>query len=58
MTRIVKDLKQRRDARRWQRWSEVDPFDEAGKRARYSVAVFVGLFVLLVAAVVLALVPR
>ena len=58
MTRIVKDLKQRRDARRWQRWSEVDPLDEAGKRARYSVAVFVGLFVLLVAAVVLALVPR
>jgi len=58
MTRIVKDLKQRRDARRWQRWSEVDPLDEAGKRARYGVAVFVGLFVLLVAAVVLALVPR
>ena len=58
MRRIVEALKQRRNARRWQRWSEVDPLDEAATRSRFGVASFYGLFVLLVAAVVFALVPR
>jgi hypothetical protein len=58
VSRIVERAKQRRDARRWQRWSEVDPLEEAAKRARYVVALFLGLFVLLIAALVFALVPR
>jgi hypothetical protein len=56
--RIVEALRQRRNARRWQRWSEVDPLDEAADRSRLGVAIFFGLFLLLVAAVVFALVPR
>ena len=58
MSRIVESLKQRRDARRWQRWSEIDPMDDLAHRSRIGVAVALGLFVLLVAALVLALVPR
>jgi hypothetical protein len=56
--RIVEALRQRRNARRWQRWSEVDPLDEVAHRSRLGVAIFFGLFLLLVAAVVFALVPR
>ena len=58
MNRIVEDFKQRRGARRWQRWTEVDPMEEFTQRSRIGVAVAFGLFVLLVAALVLALVPR
>ncbi len=58
MRRIVDGLKQRRSARRWQRWTEVDPLEEAGSRSRIGVAIFFGLFLLLVAAIVFALVPR
>jgi cytochrome c-type biogenesis protein CcmH/NrfG len=58
VNRIVESVKQRRAARRWQRWSENDPLDEMGERARWGVIVFFAIVVLLVAAVVFALVPR
>ena len=58
MSRIVEAVKQRRAARRWQRWSEDDPLDDLARRSRIGVAVAVGLFVLVVVALVLALVPR
>jgi hypothetical protein len=58
VTRILNELKQRRLGRRWQRWSEVDPLDDYARRAGIGVAVAFGLFLLLLALVVLALVAR
>ena len=58
MSRIVESVKQRRAARRWQRWSENDPLEELGERARWGVVVVLVLVVLFVAAVVFAFVPR
>jgi hypothetical protein len=58
VTRILNELKQRRLGRRWQRWSEVDPLDDYARRAGIGIAVAFGLFLLLLALVVLALVAR
>ena len=58
---MLSGLKQRRDARRWQRWSEVDPEDDYLRWARFGAFVVVGLGLLVVAvvvAIVLALVLR
>jgi hypothetical protein len=56
MTRIVKELKQRRNARRWQHWSEVDPLDDYLRRARFGIAIVAVFFVLLIGFVVVGLV--
>ena len=56
MTRILAELKQRRLGRRWQHWSEVDPMDDYGRRARIGVALAFAFFLLLAALVVVGLV--
>ena len=56
MTRILTELKQRRLARRWQHWSEVDPLDDYARRARFGAALAVAFFLLLVILVVVGLV--
>jgi hypothetical protein len=58
VSRIFESIRQRRNGRRWQRWSEVDPLDELAHRSRIGVAVACVLFLLVLAALVLALVPR
>jgi uncharacterized protein (DUF2062 family) len=58
VSRIIEAVRQRRNARRWQRWSENDPLDDLAHRSRVGLGVAAGLFVLFVAALVLALVPR
>ena len=56
MRRIVDAFEQRRLGRRWQRWSEVDPMDDLGRRARIGVALAFVFFLLLAAFVVIGLV--
>ena len=50
---VLDDLRRRRDARRWQRWSENDPLDELGHRAGVVAKVAVGLFVAVIVLVVI-----
>jgi hypothetical protein len=49
-------LRQRRLARRYQRWTEVEPLDDYARWAGLGTAVVVGIFLLVVALVVVALV--
>ena len=53
---VLAALKQRRDARRWQRWSEDDPMDELHHRARFGIALVLTFFALVIALVVVGLV--
>jgi len=53
---IVASLKQRRDARRWQRWSEVDPDDDYARRAGIGAALAVAFFIVVIALVVIGFV--
>ena len=53
---VLDDLKRRRDARRWQRWTEVDPEDELERRAGFGAAVALGLFLAIIVLVVVGLV--
>jgi hypothetical protein len=52
----VGELLSRRRARRWQRWSEVEPEDDFLRWARAATIVATVLFLFVVAAVVVALV--
>ena len=56
--RMLDDLKQRREARRWQRWSEVDPEEELRQRARvlgwFAMMFFAALIALIVFGLVVA----
>jgi hypothetical protein len=56
LARSADELKQRRLARRYQHWSEVDPLDDYARRAGYGLAIALGLFLLLAALVVVGLV--
>jgi hypothetical protein len=56
VTRIINELKQRRNARRWQRWSEVDPLDDWTRRAKLGVVLPFLFFFLLLALLVVGLV--
>ena len=56
MTRILHELRQRRNARRWQHWSEVDPLDDYARRARFGIALAAVFFVVLIGFVVVGLV--
>jgi hypothetical protein len=56
VNRILSDLRQRRNARRWQHWSEVDPLDDYVRRARFGIALVIGFFAVLVGLVVVGLV--
>jgi hypothetical protein len=53
---VLDDLKRRRDARRWQRWSENDPLDEFGRGAALVTKIAVGLFLAVIVLVVVGLV--
>jgi hypothetical protein len=53
---IVESFKQRRLARRWQRWSEVDPIDDLARWSGIGTAVAITFFVLVIALVVVGLV--
>jgi hypothetical protein len=53
---IVDSLKQRRDARRWQRWSENDPLDDYARKAGIGAAVAVAFFALVIVLVVVGFV--
>jgi hypothetical protein len=54
--RLVQTLKERRLARRWQHWTEVEPIDDYGRRAGIVTAFAFLLFALIVALVVVGLV--
>jgi hypothetical protein len=56
MTGPVQTLKERRLARRWQRWTEVEPLDDYRRRAGIGMAVALALFALVIALVVVGLV--
>jgi hypothetical protein len=45
-------LRQRRAARRWQRWTEIDPEDDLHRRAGIGTAIASGLFLLLIGLVI------
>jgi hypothetical protein len=53
---IVESLKQRRLARRWQRWSELDPLDDYVRWAGMGVAAAIMLFVVVIVLVVVGFV--
>jgi hypothetical protein len=58
MMGVVQALRERRLARRWQRWTEVDPLDDYARRfgvgAAVALAVFVAVIVLVVVGLVVA----
>jgi hypothetical protein len=54
--RAIDDLRRRRDARRWQRWTEVDPEDELGRRSGVVTAIAIAFFTLVLAIIVVGLV--
>ena len=56
MRRLVDAFEERRLGRRWQHWSEVDPMDDYGRRARIGVAFAFAFFLLIAALVVIGLV--
>ena len=53
---ILENLKRRRDARRWQRWTENDPLDDFGRRATVVARIAVALFLAVILLVVIGLV--
>ena len=57
--KVFGDLRRRREARRWQRWSEVAPEDDFARRAgilsMIAVAFMLLVFVLIVVGLILAL---
>jgi hypothetical protein len=53
---VVHDFRQRRRARRWQRWTEVEPLDDYARRFGIGAAAALALFVVVIALVVVGLV--
>jgi hypothetical protein len=53
---VVQDLRERRRARRWQRWTEVDPLDDYARRFGIGAAAAFVLFAVVIALVVVGLV--
>jgi hypothetical protein len=53
---IVHDLRERRRARRWQRWTEVEPLDDYARTFGIGAAAALTLFVVVIALVVVGLV--
>jgi hypothetical protein len=54
--RVLDDLLTRRRARRWQRWTEVEPEEDYLRRAGIGTAIAVAFFVLVIAVIVIGLV--
>jgi hypothetical protein len=55
MREIVSTVRNRLRARRWQRWSEVDPDEDWERRSTIGTIVFVVFFALLVGVIVIGL---
>jgi hypothetical protein len=53
---VFGELLTRRRARRWQRWTEVEPEEDYLRRAGVGTAIAVAVFVLLIAVIILGLV--
>jgi hypothetical protein len=53
---VVQELRERRPARRWQRWSEVEPLGDYARRFGIGAAAALALFIVLIALVVVGLV--
>jgi hypothetical protein len=53
---VVQDLRERRRARRWQRWTEVEPLDDYARVFGIGAAAALVLFVLIMTLVVVGLV--
>jgi hypothetical protein len=53
---VLRDPKQRREARRWQRWSEVEPLDDYARRFGIGAALAAALFGVVIVLVVVGLV--
>jgi hypothetical protein len=56
VTGVVQDLRERRRARRRQRWTEVEPLDDYARHFGIGAAAALGLFVALIALVRIGLV--
>jgi hypothetical protein len=54
--RVVHELRERRRARRWQRWTEVEPLDDYARRFGLGTAAAFVLLVVVIALVVIGLV--
>ena len=54
--RVIDDLLTRRRARRWQRWTEIEPEEDYVRRAGIGTAIVSAFFVLLIAVIVVGLV--
>jgi hypothetical protein len=54
--RVIDDLLNRRRARRWQRWTEIEPEEDYVRRAGIGTAIAGAFFVLLIAVIVVGLV--
>jgi hypothetical protein len=58
MSRGVHEFRERRRARRWQRWTEVEPLDDYARRVGLGAALagvlFVGVIVLVIVGLVVA----
>jgi hypothetical protein len=54
--RVIDDLLNRRRARRWQRWTEIEPEEDYMRRAGIGTAIAGAFFVLLIAVIVVGLV--
>jgi hypothetical protein len=52
---VIDDLLTRRRARRWQRWTEVEPEDDYLRRAGIGAAIAGAFFVLVIAVIVIGL---
>jgi hypothetical protein len=52
----IGDYRRRREAKRWQRWTEVDPEEDFARRAGIFTMIFVVFMLLLVVLVVVGLV--
>jgi hypothetical protein len=54
--RVIDDLLTRRRARRWQRWTEIEPEEDYVRRAGIGTAIAGAFFVLVIAVIVIGLV--
>jgi hypothetical protein len=54
--RAVGEYRRRRQARRWQRWSEVEPEDDFVRRAGVVTTIFIVLMLLLLVLIVVGVV--
>ena len=54
--KTMRTIRERRGARRWQRWTEVEPEDDYARRAGFGVGLVLGFFLLVIVLVIVGLV--